>query len=96
MKPFICLDAYLMVVYSLIKLLFLSYTVMLIGRIIGSWFPVINGWVLMRFVVFYTEPYLKIFRRIIPPIGMMDLSPLFAFIALQILEKLILGLIRQL
>jgi YggT family protein len=45
----------------------------------------------MRFVAFYTDPYLNLFRRFIPPIGgVLDLSPLLGFFALQIMENLIL------
>ncbi len=48
----------------------------------------------MRFVSHYVDPYLNLFRRIIPPIGgVLDLSPLLAFFALTILEKIIIYLI---
>lgn len=67
---------------------------MLFARIIGSWFPALQASVPMRFVMYYTEPYLKVFRRFIPPLGMFDLSPLVAFFALQVLEHLILGIFR--
>lgn len=83
-----------MILASIIHFVFLTYTFMLFGRIIGSWFPSFQGHPIMRFVNYYTEPYLKIFRKIIPPLGMLDLSPIAAFFALQILEHLILGIIR--
>ena len=74
--------------------IFFFYTGFLIVRIIGSWFPRFAGHKLMRFVAFYTDPYLNIFRRIIPPIGgMLDLSPLLAFFGLQFLEYLILKIL---
>ncbi|MBS0604803.1 MAG: YggT family protein [Verrucomicrobia bacterium] len=70
---------------------FLIYTLFLLVRIIGSWFPSFAGHQIMRFVAFYTDPYLNLFRRVIPPIGgVLDLSPLLAFFALQIAENLIL------
>lgn len=70
---------------------FLIYTLFLLVRIIGSWFPSFAGHQIMRFVAFYTDPYLNLFRRVIPPIGgVLDLSPLLAFIALQIAENLLL------
>ena len=40
------------------------------------------------------EPYLRIFRRFIPPIGPLDLSPIVAILVLQIVGGLIIGLIR--
>ena len=72
--------------------LFLAYTLILLLRIIGSWFPKYTDHLIMRFARFYTDPYLNIFRRIIPPIGgALDLSPMLAFFVLQILERMILG-----
>ena len=60
-------------------------------RIIGSWFPSFSNHQVMRLLRFYTDPYLNIFRRLIPPIGgALDLSPLLAFFGLQILEKFLL------
>ena len=40
-----------------------------------------------------SEPYLRIFRRFIPPIGPIDISPIVAIIVLQIVGSLIVGLI---
>ncbi len=40
------------------------------------------------------EPYLRIFRRFIPPIGPIDISPIVAIIVLQIVGGLIIGAIR--
>ena len=40
------------------------------------------------------EPYLRIFRRFIPPLGPIDLSPIVAILVLQIVGGLIIGLIR--
>lgn len=80
---------------QLIHLLFLSYTILLFVRIIGSWFPAWQGHHLFRFVSFYTDPYLNFFRKILPPLGgVLDLSPILAFFALRILEIGILGFLR--
>ena len=40
------------------------------------------------------EPYLRIFRRFIPPLGPLDLSPIVGIILLQIVGGIIIGLIR--
>jgi YggT family protein len=37
------------------------------------------------------EPFLRIFRRIIPPLGGLDFSPILAIITLQIVNSLIVG-----
>ena len=74
--------------------LFALYTLMIAVRIIGTWFPAFAQHTIMRFLRFYTDPYLNLFRRLIPPIGgMLDLSPILAFFGLQLLEKLLLFII---
>jgi len=40
------------------------------------------------------EPYLRIFRRFIPPIGPLDISPIVAVLVLQIAGQIIISLIR--
>lgn len=76
----------------IIETLFTAYTLLIFVRLVGSWFPRFSGHTFMRFVAHYTDPYLNIFRRIIPPIGgVLDLSPMLAFFALQLLERFILS-----
>lgn len=41
-----------------------------------------------------TEPYLRIFRRFVPRIGPLDLSPMVAILALQIVGGILIGIIR--
>lgn len=78
-----------------IRLLFSCYTIFLIIRVLSSWFPQFRNHQFMRFIAYYTDPYLNIFRRIIPPIGgMIDVSPLVGFMLLQFLEKIILSFIK--
>lgn len=73
----------------LIGLLFFAYTLMLLARILGSWFPQWQGHPIMRLVAQYTDPYLDLFKRVIPPLGPLDLSPVAALFGLQILEWLL-------
>lgn len=76
------------------NLVFTIYTLLLLTRVIGSWFPRFARSKGMRFVAFYTDPYLNLFRRIIPPVGMMDLSPMVAFFALQMLQYFFLAIFK--
>jgi YggT family protein len=77
-----------------IHILFVSYTVLLFLRIVSSWFPAWQAHHFVRFVSFYTDPYLNLFRRLLPPLGgVLDISPILAFFVLRILEMVILGLI---
>jgi len=70
-------------------LLFSAYFVVLLARIILSW--VTMAWSpppavapAVRVIYDLTEPVMGLFRRYIPPIGGLDLSPLFIFIILRV------------
>lgn len=78
-----------MIFIQIIDKLFLVYFIMLFIRILSSWVPQYQDTAPMRFVAYYTDPYLNIFRRMIPPLGMLDLSPIVAFFSLQILEGMV-------
>lgn len=75
-----------------IKIVFQLYTLMLFARIISSWIPELRDSKAMQFISFYTDPYLDLFRRVVPPLGGIDFSPILAFIALSIIESLLLRL----
>jgi YggT family protein len=49
--------------------------------------------VLVGFVRDVSEPYLRIFRRIIPPIGMIDLTPMIAILVLIIVRTVLVNAI---
>jgi YggT family protein len=69
-----------------VLLLFISlYSTLLFIRVALSWFPNIN-WYNQPFnaIAQLTDPYLNLFRSLIPPLGGMDLSPMLALIALQV------------
>jgi len=77
------------VIYT-VRLVFTVYTLMIVICVFGSWFPRLQRLRFMDFIVHYTDPYLNIFRRLIPPIGgVLDLSPLIGFFVLQLLQKLV-------
>jgi len=48
----------------------------------------------MNFLRDVCEPYLRIFRRFIPPIGMFDLTPMIAIILLYIVQTIVVNAIR--
>lgn len=85
----------MLVAIYIIDKLFLAYTIMLFVRILGSWIPELQNSRFMQFIAFYTDPYLNLFRRFIPPLGMMDFSPVIAFIALSVLEQVVKTLLVQ-
>jgi YggT family protein len=67
----------------LLQILWLAILV----RVILSWFPVDPSNPLVRIVWEVTEPVLAPFRRVIPRIGMFDLSPLAAFLVISFLQQ---------
>jgi YggT family protein len=69
---------------------------MLFARILASWVPQINQYRIMQFVAYYTDPYLNLFRKIIPPLGMFDLSPIVAFLCLNFIQKLLISFLISL
>lgn len=79
---------------SVIHTLSVAYTVLIFLRIVTSWFPEWQAHNLVRFVAFYTDPYLNLFRRLLPPLGgVLDISPILAFFVLKILERILLSLV---
>ncbi len=89
---------------SLVPLLFNTivtfiniYTALLFIRILLSWFPNIN-WFDPPFSILsqLTDPYLNIFRSIIPPLGGLDFSPILALLLLQVVQSAILPSVAQL
>ena len=81
--------------------LFLVYMILIFGAILISWVESLGRMPYNRylrgvvdFVREVTNPYLRLFRRFIPPIGMLDLSPIVAIIVLLIAQAVVVGLIR--
>ena len=81
----------------LVGTLFYFYYLLIIIRIFLSWIPDID-WDSQPFIGIrsVTDPFLNIFRGVIPPIGMLDISPIVAIILLQILQGIIVGFLSGL
>lgn len=67
------------------------YLFVLFVRLLLSWFPNMAGNPVIGGVASITDPYLNIFRGVIPPIGGIDLSAILAFITLNLLESLLMA-----
>ena len=63
------------------------YNTVITARILLSWFPQAQGVPLLQPVFAITDPYLNLFRGIIPPIFGLDLSPILAFVTLNLLQS---------
>jgi YggT family protein len=85
-----------------VNALFLVYMILIFARILLSWIPRIPYNPILSAVIGFiqevTDPYLRLFRRIIPPLGgggfALDLSPIVAIIVLILAQGIIVGVIR--
>ncbi len=71
------------------------YSLLIFIRIIFSWGNISYTNRVMRFLVNATDPLLVPLRRMIPPLGMFDLSALVAFILLWLFKAAIAGTLLQ-
>jgi YggT family protein len=81
-----------MLVFSVTKLcvsLLMMYFILIIVAVILSWFGPRARHPIVPLIHQLTQPVLRPFRRLIPPIAGIDLSPLFALIAIQFLLLLL-------
>jgi uncharacterized protein YggT (Ycf19 family) len=75
------------------------YVLLILAYVLTSWIRTGASPTLERvrqFLYDVCEPYLRIFRRIIPSIGPLDLSPIAAVFSLYILERLFNALVERL
>jgi YggT family protein len=85
-----------------VSTLALVYLVLIFIRIIMSWIPRMpyNRYLstALKFVSDVTDPYLNIFRRVLPPVrlgpGAIDLSPIVATFVLIIVSSIVANIIR--
>jgi len=85
-----------------VNALFLVYMILLFARILLSWIPRIPYnpvlSTVINFITEVTDPYLRIFRRVIPPVGgggfALDLSPIIAIFVLIIARGIVVGAIE--
>ena len=83
------------IIFSLLAQLVGLYTFVLLARILVGWIPNIDPYhPIVQLLFQVTEPVLDPARRIIPPLGMIDISPIVVFIALGILQDVLRQLAR--
>lgn len=81
------------ILIDFINIAFEVYTWLIIIRIILSWIQVSPENIAIRFIYELTEPVLGFFRRIIPSIGMLDISPIAAVLAIEILRSIVIRVV---
>ncbi len=81
------------IIITAVNVAFQVYTWLVIIRILLSWIRHNPYQPLIRFIYEVTEPFLRLFRRIVPPLGQIDFSPIIAVFVLQILQWVIVRLL---
>jgi len=77
----------------LVDAAFSVYLLIMLGRVISSWIDVDPNHPVVRFLREWTEPILAPIRRVVPPLGMLDLSPLVALFLIMLVRRIVVGLI---
>ena len=88
-------------VASYISALFIVYIILIFIRILLSWVPRMPLNPIIRAIVGFvhevTDPYLNVFRRKLPPVGMggmaLDLRPMVGVIVLLVAQAVVVGIV---
>ena len=76
-----------------INILFSVLWVAILGRVIISWINLSPDNPIVVLLYGITEPILAPIRRVLPSMGMIDLSPMVALIVMMIIQRVLLRLI---
>lgn len=85
-----------MLIVKAINNVFYFYFLLIILRIFLTWIPTID-WDKqpIKTIREVTDLYLDIFRKFIPPIGGLDVSPIVAIIVLQIVQSVVVNIVAS-
>jgi YggT family protein len=74
------------------------YTILIFLYVLTGWVRLpYSPWLnrIQRFLYDICEPYLRLFRRILPPLGPLDLSPMIAVIVLIVVQRVLIAILDQ-
>lgn len=78
-------------VLTFVQILVVILQIAIIGRAVLSWFPIDPRSPLVSVLNDITEPVLAPLRRVVPRIGMIDITPMVAIFVLYIIQQVIRG-----
>lgn len=82
---------------ALVHQVVLLVSLLVVVRVVLSWVPSVDyGQPLIMLIVRITDPVLQPVRRVLPPMGGLDLSPVVAILLLNLAEQLLDRFLRQL
>jgi YggT family protein len=85
-------------VETFVHVFLLLYGLVILVYILTSWLRLPYSVTLnriQRFLYDVCEPYLRLFRRLLPSTGALDLSPILAFLALGVLDRLVVWILEH-
>ena len=74
------------------------YSLLILLYIVASWLRLpYSSWLnrIQRFLYDVSEPYLRLFRRLLPSMGPLDLSPMIGIIVLVIFGQVLIRILDQ-
>ena len=83
-------------IFNSIAWAFQIYSILLIIYILMSWVPSARETKFGQILEKITEPYLGFFRKFIPPLGMIDISPIVALFALNLISRGVFSILGML
>jgi YggT family protein len=79
-----------------VSVFFDVYILLIFAYVLSSWIRVpYSLHRVQRFLDDVCEPYIRIFRRVLPSVGPLDLSPIVAIIVLVLIQRLLVELIGR-
>jgi YggT family protein len=85
-------------VETFVNVFLLLYGLVILVYILTSWLRLPYSVTLnriQRFLYDVCEPYLRLFRRLLPSTGALDLSPILAFLALGVVDRLVVWILEH-
>jgi YggT family protein len=76
---------------NFVNVLFQILTFAIFARVLLSWFPISPENPIVVILNEITDPILRPLRRIVPPLGMIDLTPIVALVLLQVIQNLLVS-----
>ena len=83
---------------TFVNVFIIVYTIVLFGYILMSWVKLpYSPWLnrIQSFLYDVSEPYLRLFRRVLPSMGPLDLSPMIGIIVLGLLDRVLIRILEQ-
>ena len=86
-------------VLSLINLLFEILSILILVDVLGSWVLASRTklpdviYTILAVVHRITSPIMEPIRRVIPPLGGLDMSPIIALVGLQVIQRLLVSVL---